>query len=63
MAVGGEVLTRIVETTTPDAPERAQRDDRVLVEQEERKYYERLKAKYEGRARKPGKRTGRSTAR
>ena len=47
LQVGDEVLVRVVETATPDPPERTQRDDVGLVEAEERKYYERLKAKYE----------------
>ena len=45
--VGDEVVVKIVETTRPDPPARVERDDRTFVEAEERKYYERLKAKYE----------------
>ena len=49
LQVGDEVFIKIVTTEAPDPPARTQRDDRALVEAEERKYYERLKAKYEGR--------------
>jgi hypothetical protein len=48
LAVGDEVSVRIVETDQPDPPATSQRDDRALVEAGERKYYERLKRKYEG---------------
>ena len=47
LAVGDEVLVRIVETSNPDPPVRTDRDDKAFVEAEERKYYERLKPKYE----------------
>jgi len=49
LAVGDEVLVRVVETKQADPPTRVDRDDRAFVASEERKYYERLKAKYEGR--------------
>jgi hypothetical protein len=47
LRVGDEVTVRIVETDQPDQPASSQRDDPRLVETEERKYYERLKKKYE----------------
>ena len=49
LSVGDEVLVRIVETTHPDPPAETARNDRAFVEAEERKYYERLKLKYEGK--------------
>jgi hypothetical protein len=49
LAVGDEVLVKIVETSRPDPPARTDRDDRAFVESEERKYYERLKLKYEAK--------------
>ena len=45
--VGDEVNIRIVETNEADPPARIEREDRAFVESEERKYYERLKLKYE----------------
>jgi hypothetical protein len=48
LAVGDEVIVRVVETQRPDPPASTQRDDRALVEASERRYYERLKQKYEG---------------
>ena len=48
LAVGDEVIVRVVETQTPDAPASSQQKDRALDEASERKYYERLKQKYEG---------------
>jgi len=47
LAVGDEVVVRILEAAYADPPTRTERDDRALVETEERKYYERLKLKYE----------------
>jgi hypothetical protein len=49
LAVGDEIVIRVVETTTPDAPERVSRTDPAFAEAREREYYERLRAKYEGR--------------
>jgi hypothetical protein len=56
LRVGDQVVLTVVDTATPDPPSRTHRDDVPLVEAGERKYYERLKAKY-GRSRKqsPGK--------
>jgi hypothetical protein len=48
LQIGDEVFIKVVITEAPDPPTRTQRDDRALVEAEERNYYERLKAKYEG---------------
>ena len=53
LKVGDNVAVRIVETKRPDAPSRAKRDDAGLVEASERRYYQRLKAKYEP-SRRPG---------
>jgi hypothetical protein len=47
LKVGDEVTVRILETAHPDPPSSTKRDDAALVEREERKYYRRLKAKYE----------------
>jgi hypothetical protein len=49
LAVGDEVLVKIVETAHPDPSVRTRRNDRAQDEAEERKYYERLKLKYEGK--------------
>jgi len=49
LAIGDEVIVRIVDTVQPDPPNSMVRDDRALAEASERKYYERLKSKYEGK--------------
>jgi hypothetical protein len=49
LAVGDEVRIRIVETDHPDPPVTTKRDDVKLVEEGERRYYERLKRKYESK--------------
>jgi hypothetical protein len=49
LAVGDEVIVRILDAAHSDPPSRTERDDQALVEAEERKYYERLKLKYEPR--------------
>lgn len=49
LAVGDEITVRVVHTDLPDPPTRSRRDDRALVEAGERKYYERLKQKYEAK--------------
>src|SRR5262245_33832729 len=49
LGVGDEVRIRLVETNQADPPARIEREDRAFVESEERKYYERLKLKYEGK--------------
>ena len=49
LAVGDEVLVRIVETSQADPPARVERHDLTFVEAEERQYYERPKAKYESK--------------
>jgi hypothetical protein len=49
LAIGDEVIVRIVDTVHPDPPASMLRDDRALAEASERKYYERLKGKYEGK--------------
>jgi hypothetical protein len=51
LRVGDNVAVKIVETKRPDAPSRTRRNDTALVEASERRYYERLKAKYEPRSR------------
>jgi hypothetical protein len=48
LGVGDEVTVRIVETDRPDPPAISQREDRASIEKGERRYYERLKQKYEG---------------
>ena len=48
LQVGDEVVIKIVTTEAPDLPSCTKRDDKALAEAQERKYYERLKAKYEG---------------
>src|SRR5260221_8434488 len=48
LAIGDEVTVRVVQTDHPDTPDRTERDDLALVEEGERRYYERLKRKYEG---------------
>lgn len=48
LSLGDEVTVRIVETDRPDPPATSQRDDPALIEEGERRYYERLKQKYEG---------------
>jgi len=47
LAVGDEVVVKILEAAHSDPPSRTERDDQAFVEAEERKYYERLKLKYE----------------
>ena len=49
LAVGDEITVRVVQTDRPDPPTTTQRDDTALVEEGERRYYERLKRKYEGK--------------
>jgi hypothetical protein len=49
LAVGDEVLVKIVETATPDPPVHTRTVDRAADEADERKYYERLRLKYEGK--------------
>ena len=49
LAVGDEVVIRVVESAAPDAPARVQRADPAGDAVRERAYYERLRAKYEGR--------------
>jgi hypothetical protein len=49
LAIGDEVIVRVIETAQPDPPASTRRDDRALAEASERKYYERLKRKYEGK--------------
>lgn len=49
LAVGDEVLVKIVETDQPDPPVHTRRIDRAADDADERKYYERLKLKYDGR--------------
>jgi hypothetical protein len=49
LAIGDEVLVRVVETSQADPPARIERDGPGFVESEERKYYEKLKAKYKGK--------------
>ena len=49
LAVGDEITVRVVHTDQPDPPTRSRRDDRALVEAGERKYYERLKQKYDAK--------------
>jgi hypothetical protein len=46
LAIGDEVLIRVVDVDRPDPPKTTKRDDRALVESSERKYYEVLKKKY-----------------
>jgi hypothetical protein len=48
LVVGDEVIVRVLETQHPDSPAAIRRDDRALVEESERQYYQRLKQKYEG---------------
>jgi hypothetical protein len=48
LGVGDEVTVRVVETDKPDAPTTTKRDDTSVVKEGERRYYERLKRKYEG---------------
>jgi hypothetical protein len=48
LAVGDEIIVRVVETGQPDPPATTHRDDREIVEAGEREYYERLKRKYDG---------------
>ena len=48
LKVGDTVTIRIVETGLPDQPTTSEAEDPGLVEREERKYYERLRRKYEG---------------
>ena len=59
LRVGDQVVLNVVDAATPDPPSRTHRDDVALVEAGERKYYERLRAKY-GRSTKhsPGKPRG-----
>jgi hypothetical protein len=45
---GDEVTVRIIETDRPDPPAISHRDDPASIEKSERRYYERLKQKYEG---------------
>ena len=49
LAVGDEITVRVVHTEQPDPPAMSRRDDHALVEAGERKYYERLKQKYEAK--------------
>ena len=49
LSLGDEITVRIVETDRPDPPAITQRDDRAAIEDGERRYYERLKLKYEAR--------------
>jgi hypothetical protein len=49
LTIGDEITIRIVETEQPDPASSIKRDDPKLGEDGERKYYERLKNKYEGR--------------
>jgi hypothetical protein len=65
LKVGDRVMVTVVDTIRPDPPSRTRRDDPALVEASERRYYERLKAKYEPRkgarrARESRRRTTRS---
>jgi hypothetical protein len=46
--VGDHIDIRIVDADTVDAPVRERRESPEQMEQAERRYYERLKAKYEG---------------
>jgi hypothetical protein len=69
LKLGDEVMVRVVETAHPDHPASTKRDDPALVEREERKYYRRLKAKYEPKKngkssrRQPKQRDGRRRTR
>ena len=47
LAVGDEVI-RVVETDHADPAATTKRDDSRVVDEGERRYYERLKKKYEG---------------
>jgi hypothetical protein len=47
LAVGDEVILKILDTAHSDPPSRTEREDHAFVEAEERKYYERLKLKYD----------------
>ena len=47
LGLGDEITVRIVETDRPDPPAITQREDRAAIENGERRYYERLKQKYE----------------
>jgi hypothetical protein len=64
LRVGDKVMVTIVDTTRPDPPSRTRRDDQALVEASERRYYERLKAKYEqGKGSRRGSESRRRTTR
>ncbi|MEP6847561.1 MAG: hypothetical protein ABI999_01805 [Acidobacteriota bacterium] len=45
--VGDEIIIRIIESETADEPVGEQVDSKEFAETQERKYYERLKAKFE----------------
>ena len=48
LAVGDEVFVKIVETDHPDPPVHERRSDHAADVAQDRKYYERLRLKYDG---------------
>src|SRR5262249_54274488 len=47
LMLGDEVTVRVVQTDQPDPPSAAERDDATIVDEAERKLYERLTQKFE----------------